>query len=201
MIKHLESILSEKGYVLESSYRLFLKSDYSYVLKHMVFFEKENLNFAFSFISIKWSDIKSEIELFGIYPEYTIDFISSLGINIDDDKLVINDLYTMEEMKKNIADFVKYDKSFLDGFLQIGYMNSPINSRLMYSLNKKNLGSIWLEMPDENFLIKIANNLVELLEKSSLEIREANINRFGYKLSQLYRNWNEDFWRVREENS
>ena len=48
---------------------------------------------------------------------------------------------------------------------------------------------------------KIANNILDFISGlETLELPEAIMTVYGVKFSQCYKNWGEDFWRVREED-
>jgi hypothetical protein len=47
---------------------------------------------------------------------------------------------------------------------------------------------------------KIANNIFEFInELEELPMEEEFFEHYGFQLNQLYKNWGEDFWRIREE--
>ncbi len=73
---------------------------------------------------------------------------------------------------------------------------------LMVGIGVTNLEKIYVESPDESFqegerFTLLANNIFEFIR--GFEYVEIEKLSDGVKYNQLYRNWGEDFWRVRED--
>jgi hypothetical protein len=74
----------------------------------------------------------------------------------------------------------------------------------MIGINDDNKDKIYVESSDQSFIIGerfslISDNIFDFVRNLAFIIKE-DIGS-GVIPSQLYRNWNEDFWRVREEEA
>ena len=83
---------------------------------------------------------------------------------------------------------------------------SKASSNIVFSLNESNFGSIWLEFPEmieingeEIERLYLENSLISFLSKLKRGIFEDRIENYLPLEKKLYKNWGEDFWRVRKD--
>ncbi|WP_028665109.1 SMI1/KNR4 family protein [Runella zeae] len=93
------------------------------------------------------------------------------------------------------------DEVFSYGYFPFG-QDSTGHFILMVGIGTNNLEKIYVESPDESFqegerFTLLANNIFEFIRGFEYVEREKLSDDIKY--NQLYRNWGEDFWRVREE--
>lgn len=91
-------------------------------------------------------------------------------------------------------------------FLGIAKLNNPIQSFIVFSVNEKDFGSIWVEFPDyieingiQEERILIEDNFISFLSKLKRGYYKESIEQYLPLEKNLYKNWGEDFWRVRKE--
>jgi hypothetical protein len=97
--------------------------------------------------------------------------------------------------------YSKDDEVFTHGYFPFGE-DCTGHFILMVGIGEDNYEKIYVESPDESFqegerFTLIANNMFEFIR--GFEYIEKENLADGIKHSQLYRNWGEDFWRVRED--
>lgn len=112
--------------------------------------------------------------------------------------IMLNSLYSIEEtMEIMKMIFPKEDDVWQQDLLLIG--ENDLNESFFVGINNENSDEIFWERTDLTpRFIKIANNIFEFIRGISVVPNEPYLGK--YKLSQLNKNWYEDFWRVREEN-
>ena len=113
-------------------------------------------------------------------------------------EIMINSLYSLEESIELIKIiFTEEDNEIWEkGLFLIG--ENDLNEYFFVGVNGENKDNIYWERTDLNpRFIKIANNIFEFIRGISIISNELHLG--DYKFSQLYKNWGEDFWRVRED--
>jgi hypothetical protein len=89
--------------------------------------------------------------------------------------------------------------------MHVAYIGDCINNRvLMVGIGDKNLDKIYLEcsehFSDGSRMVEVANDIFEFLGKLALlEKENIGLGISGY--DKLYKNWGEDFWRIKENNA
>lgn len=109
-----------------------------------------------------------------------------LGAFYDLDKSfeLMNDYYPTD-------DLIWKDELFLIG-------TNDMNHSIMVGVGTRNQDKIFIDRFDlEPRFIEVADNILSLIRGFNTWPDEEML--YGPKLSQLYKNWDEDFWRVREE--
>jgi len=107
-----------------------------------------------------------------------------------------------------------WGKKFKKKYVAIANVIQPYGAFIVISLNKVDFGTIWLEVGDEDqiqvpfeikeedyddyFRFLLQNNFTSFLSTLERITFEDRI-RDDLTFSMLYKNWGEDFWRVREE--
>ena len=111
--------------------------------------------------------------------------------------IMLNSLYSIEEtMEIMKMIFPKEDDVWQQGLLLIG--ENDLNESFFVGINNENIDKIYWERTDLSpRFIQIADNIFEFIRGISVVPNEPYLGK--YKLSQLNKNWGEDFWRVREE--
>ncbi len=91
-------------------------------------------------------------------------------------------------------------------FLGLARVSNPPYAFIVFSLNESNFGSIWLEFPEmieingeEIERLYLENSLISFLSKLKRGIFEDRIENYLPLEKKLYKNWGEDFWRVRKD--
>jgi len=116
--------------------------------------------------------------------------------------LFLGEMFSLEkalEVRNRL--YVKEDEVFSQGYFPFGEDSSG-HFILMVGIGENNYEKIYVESPDQSFqegerFTLLANNTFEFIRGLEYIEREKLSNDVQY--TQLYRNWGEDFWRVREE--
>jgi hypothetical protein len=113
-------------------------------------------------------------------------------------------LFDENMLRKELNDYLnnKLHEDIYQGFIKIGYFDKA--DIILLGVEQSNHDEIWIiagdlgyERPD---ILKIANDIFDFFESCYEDIFELNLEVRGLSVSQLYKNWGEDYWRVREEN-
>ncbi len=121
------------------------------------------------------------------------------------DRLYENSIYyffledeILEELYKYLNNPLDYH---LEGFILIGRFD--IADSILLGIEGERLDEIWslngdlgYDRPDIQMISKDIFSFFRLCKE---ELIEMNLKMRGINASQLYRNWGEDFWRVRED--
>jgi hypothetical protein len=104
----------------------------------------------------------------------------------------------LEEMLPKMLDFEDdIDQEILEQDV-IPIIYCPGQELVMLGVGKSNADKIfYFARWKEERLALVAENIFEFFKDYYIEIEPVYLH--GITLNQLYRNWNEDFWRVREE--
>lgn len=112
-------------------------------------------------------------------------------------ELFFHGLFNLEELKQDWRTYSKSSKEYQEfGLLRIGDIG--VGGGLFLGVSSDKTDKIFRVVWDwnENFEL-LANNIFEFIR--DLIFVEDGANMEAYKYSQLYKNWGEDFWRVRED--
>jgi len=125
------------------------------------------------------------------------DFIRSINyINTKEIEFIeVKEIFTFERL---YIEFKKYKNSQIRkyGFIRIGILKSP-EMFLQIGIGLENLDEIWISKGDK-LLFKIANDIFDLNSKLRQFLDYKLLDEINVKLKDLYQNWGENFWRVRE---
>lgn len=116
--------------------------------------------------------------------------------------LFLGEIFSLEkalEVRNRL--YGKEDEVFTQGYFPFGEDGTG-HFILMVGIRERNFEKIYVESPDQSFqegerFTLLANNIFEFIRGFEYVEREKLSN--GVNTSQLYRNWGEDFWRVRED--
>jgi len=114
------------------------------------------------------------------------------------DHFVGCEFYPLEETIEVMRNAYNEDDEIWDaGLLTIA--DNGMNQFVLLGTSPENKDKIFLERSDLTpRLIPLADNIFEFIRGFELKPSEQDLG--GIKLQQLYRNWGEDFWRVRTES-
>jgi hypothetical protein len=117
----------------------------------------------------------------------------------------ISNFLDLSQIKKDYLTYLESEtkQGFYEGFLSIGHFSKA--DTIILGIDNSNKDEIWIIAGDLGFerpdILKIADDIYDFFDNCFEEIINLNLEIKGLNTSQLYRNWGEDFWRVREENS
>ncbi len=117
--------------------------------------------------------------------------------------LFLGEMFSLEkglEVRKRLYSMA--DEVFIEGYFPFGEDGTG-HFILMVGIGENNFEKIYIESPDQSFqegerFTLLANNIFEFIRGFEYVERGKLNNDVSYH--QLYRNWGEDFWRVREDN-
>jgi hypothetical protein len=196
MIKNFKEQLNSYGFDIDPYYSFFLQWELDKLLQHRFFFQKEDLDFAFSNISIPWASLYKDLQFVGVKCPTLSEFSEKFAIDYHTDQIIIEEIYSIEKMMKFLKEAYIHDPLFQDGFIQIGVFGSPQSARIMYSMRQMDLGSIWMELPDETFITKLSDNIILFLNEGNISIHEGNIVRFGASINGIHKMWGKNYWEL-----
>ncbi len=88
-----------------------------------------------------------------------------------------------------------------ENFLDLAVLRKPSEHFVVLSLNENSFGTIWKENPYDNFSrVLIADNLIQFLGGLHFSLTTGFSKLYEPIHEKLYKNWGEDFWRLREES-
>ena len=129
--------------------------------------------------------IESEYETYTSYDHNFFQFNS-------DQKLYITGFFDISRVKYEIDSFIKGENFWhQEGFIEIGYVQ---NNLLLLNLNEKGNGEvcIYKDIYDKELgYLVLSNDILEFIYQFEEIIIKDYISP-----SYLYKNWNEDFWRI-----
>lgn len=122
--------------------------------------------------------------------------------SIKDEKYnaTLDRIFELEELELEYNKFLsKHDHWNIDGFMKIGLLYH--GDVLLLGMESRNYGEIWRWGNGLNCTqsCKLDNNIFEFMSRLRREIDYEQLDDLGISVDQLYKNWGEDFWRVREE--
>jgi hypothetical protein len=94
-------------------------------------------------------------------------------------------------------DFILHHSIYDKEFLPIGIIGKPNSSLLLLGVGKENYGEIWIEVSHSGTYLKLENSIFGFLSK--LKFLEDDFVAYKLGNRKIYKNWNEDFWRVRDD--
>lgn len=120
----------------------------------------------------------------------------------DPENVVLGNLFQVSESKEiQLRVFEKSDPIFDMNVFLIGEDGTG-HYFFMVGIGKDNADQIFIESSDLTFpggnrLTKLADNIFDFMKSFNLREIEDGIG-YGVEYNQLYKNWNENFWRVRK---
>jgi hypothetical protein len=117
----------------------------------------------------------------------------------------ISTLYDIQAIKQELHNYAqKKSEYYNEGFIVIGHFDKE--DSILLGVTDKNMDEIWkgnggdwgIELPRVE---KISDNIFTFMSNCHRELIWINLHIRGVNSSQLYKNWGEDFWRIREETN
>ncbi len=121
----------------------------------------------------------------------------------DPDYITFGNLFTLEESLEIMSRVFSEDKEIEENELLVIGEDGTGHYFFMVGLGDQNRDQIFVESADLSFsgdsrFTKLANNIFDFMRSfNRIEIDEGI--GYGVEYDQLYKNWGEDFWRVRED--
>ncbi len=116
-------------------------------------------------------------------------------------ELFIEYLFSIEQINAMLEAGEKEEDYFkIDKLLKIANLSYPEGGHLYISIDEGSEGKIYIE----SFLLYDSKQKYKLIETdifsfiNNISLIENSYQMNNYSKDQLYRNWDEDFWRVRE---
>lgn len=162
-------------------FKLFLNQfeiELDYIAENIVYFNEEK--YYFSKLEMFNNEIVDGEEYYSI-----IDYIFSYHRLLEE----------VEKYKKKEENWNKL------GLMQIGLMHS--SDVLLIGVEKENQDQIWRYGQGMGIVTcKLNDNIFDFFSRLKLVIDEEALNEIGVNNAEkFYRNWGEDFWRVREDEA
>lgn len=119
----------------------------------------------------------------------------------EENEYMLDSVVTTQNFESKIEHFkAMWGNKILNQFYPISFDVYPKHQWLLLGVSPKNYGEIWLSSEGGgNDCVKVFDTLYNFYESCEIMYRESLL-RENRSLNDLYRNWGEDFWRVREEN-
>lgn len=130
-----------------------------------------------------------------------LSYLGSIYFNQEEDKVYLNDFLDINQIfnqwKNSVEDIEWKDNKLL----RIAYLGQAGFGGLYVGCNKnQNWDQIWLFNADKEIKFKkVAPDIFEFVTSLNFTKDFSDLEEESYV--NLYKNWGEDFWRVREDNS
>lgn len=189
----IDDLLKFQNIEIDIAYIFMLRNGFFSSLHNRVFFEDSEFDLNVISLRLQQENQKLMSEQFTDIPKC----LSYYGLE-PNEELVLSKFYSNETiLVKEWADFIKYHKLFDQKFLPIGEFSHPRSSLLLIGFGENNKNEIWIELSNSMNLLRVRDNLITFCNQLHIEKDEFLTERI--KLSNLYKNWNEDFWRIKDE--
>lgn len=106
------------------------------------------------------------------------------GTNKSNPALISKFFRTEEELLYNWDEFKRFHPQFGRGFQIIGLLDSPHASILLIGIADSNYGQIWIEVGNSNSLIKMADNINDLINKFTFKPYSILTDQFGLEIKE-----------------
>jgi hypothetical protein len=106
--------------------------------------------------------------------------------------------YEFDSIKDVIQNFFNDDfEKYQNDFIVIG--ETSWHFPLMIGMNSENCDKVYVYDLDKDKLVFLAENIFEYLMNIKLDFSNNFNLPIGKTVNDLYKNWNEDFWRLKED--
>jgi len=117
-------------------------------------------------------------------------------------EIVFGCFFSVEESEEIMSRLFVEDRSLLNDFMLVGEDGTG-HYFIMVGISEENMDQIFIESADKSFsggerLTKVSNDIYNFINDFAFVEMEQGIG-YGVEYSQLYKNWGEDFWRVRSD--
>jgi hypothetical protein len=138
--------------------------------------------------------IKNEENTCIAYPKFNFNWLSATGDMMT--YLKMGCIFPLSTIVTSLGE----DEAKNYGLIEIGCC-TPDSVRIWIGIKPHNADEVWFTDWDKVIVrekvVKVADNIFEFVKMLYIEEIEDNSGRS--ETDRLYRNWNEDFWQVREE--
>ncbi|MFK7937005.1 MAG: hypothetical protein AB8G22_26050 [Saprospiraceae bacterium] len=174
----IEAFIKDENFNIDERFIRFIKSDYLQKISQTVFYEGTD----WLINRIKRPFINSEI----LSDEFdSIDTcLKYFGSNRSNPALISKFFQTEEELTDNWKEFKRFHPQFRKGFQIIGLLDSPHASILLIGITESNYGQIWIEVGNSNSLIKMADDIDDLINKITFKPYSILTDQFGLKFKK-----------------
>jgi hypothetical protein len=130
--------------------------------------------------------------------------LNSINYITDGYDNVLSHFLDLSSLRQELLDYLnKVQEYNSDGFIKIGLFD--INDSLLLKIDGIDVDSIWIWSGDwgdnRPEYKRVASSIFDFIEDLELIVIQINLMVRAVALKQLYKNWGEDFWRVREEGT
>jgi len=120
----------------------------------------------------------------------------SFYIENEDDYIEIYELFSIEEMQ-TVYGRVYEDDPEINGMNLYPIGSGSMDTMIFVGVGDDNKDEIFLERTSSPRILKVSNNIFDfIINLHFIELEEIFLS--PYKYSQLYKNWGEDFWSVKD---
>lgn len=123
-------------------------------------------------------------------------------INGEEYYATIDYIFEYERILEEIEKYKRKDENWNRlGFVQIGLIHW--SDVLLIGVEEHNMDEIWRYGQGMGIVTcKLDNNIFDFFSRLQVSVDEETLEELGITdITKLYRNWGEDFWRVREEEA
>lgn len=114
------------------------------------------------------------------------------------DQIVVYEMFSIEKAFEVLESLYQDNSEVMRlKLLPIGECAS--NGMLMVGIDAKNQDQIFFEQPHSDHSIKLVAEDIFKFMRGLVQLTDEQGNIGKYKFSQLYKNWGENYWRIREE--
>lgn len=154
-----------------------------------------NYQLGYNLLNISKVNINETLEFF-----VTISMFEEEIINEDVYTATIDYIFDFNELNVELQNFINGIDSWNElGFMKIGLMFH--GDVLLLGLSESNYGQIWRYgsgMLSTQYC-KLDKNIFEFFSRLKENIDEEQLSYLKITKDKLYKNWNEDFWRVKDD--
>lgn len=154
-----------------------------------------NYELGYNLLKISYVKINQRLEFFVA--------ITMFNEEIIDDEVysaTIHYIFDFPELNIEFQNYInKTDRWNELGFMKIGLLFH--GDVLLLGLSENNFGQIWRYGTGmkRNQSSKLNNNIFDFFSRLKENIDEDQLNYLKISVDSLYKNWDEDFWRVKED--
>jgi hypothetical protein len=152
--------------------------------------------FFFNYDTVTSSRIEDLLKVYDSKLDTDFSFVSSYFL-LDPDNILFYNFFKLKDIKEVMEKvYSKDDEIWQKEMIPIG--ECAFQMYLMVGYGNENKDRIYIESVTEDVRIRyLCENIFDFFRNYIVEIDE-NCLPDGVQIDQLYKNWSEDFWRVRD---
>jgi hypothetical protein len=132
-----------------------------------------------------------------MYNNSSLDGLELFFLKLDNIKLQIISIFSIDELLNDFNAYLKDEELYLNNRLVRIGLHEFGGGIYLGCDPMKNFDQVFIYFWDDQKLIKCANNIFEFIAMINSEIDQYQIDKIIGNPSNLYKNWNEDFWRIK----